>query len=177
MHDLPPVTGRRRQLLGQRALASRLRSTALTSERALVVTALTYYGPLTQSGLDGVLHRHKAAVSALINNMERERFVERTVKPDDNRSNAVSLLPRGTDAFSTVDNLVAEFRARLSRGLSPAVWRIRRRPGDDVVEHGGACQGTGLERRPLTRPCCEACEVRAGCPRGGRSSCCRLEGL
>lgn len=106
----------------KRAFAARLRSTSLTSEQAIAVAALTYYGPLTQRELSEVLDRHKAAISSLINNLEREQFVARTVNPDDNRSNVVSLLPRGMEAFATVDGLVTELRQQLTRGLSSAEY-------------------------------------------------------
>ena len=102
----------------KRAFGARLRSTSLTSEQAIVVAALTYYGPLTQRELSEVLDRHKATMSSLINHMEREQFVARTANPNDNRSNVVSLLPRGAEAFGTVNSLVAEFRRQLTKGLS-----------------------------------------------------------
>ena len=69
----------------------------LTPEQFLLLDLLWNQGSMTQQKIADLMHKDKNSITNLLNGLEKKKFVERRVNPNDKRSNIIVLTPKAQE--------------------------------------------------------------------------------
>jgi MarR family transcriptional regulator, lower aerobic nicotinate degradation pathway regulator len=139
---LNQVAARANRLVGERFERPGVRI------RYAVLAGLDEFGPISQAGLGRRLGIDRSDIVAVLNDLERERFVLRAPDENDRRRNAIRITPGGTHALNTLDDLVNAAQDTLLEPLSPAERGQLNELLQRLLEHhaGYQCRTDDVER-------------------------------
>jgi MarR family transcriptional regulator, lower aerobic nicotinate degradation pathway regulator len=87
--------------------------------RYAILGALEQFGPLSQAELGRRIGIDRSDCVAAINDMERDRLVQRAPDPADRRRNSISLRPAGRKLLHELDEVLDQAQAEVLSRLSP----------------------------------------------------------
>ncbi|REG36032.1 MarR family 2-MHQ and catechol resistance regulon transcriptional repressor [Archangium gephyra] len=99
-------------------LQRHLASLEITPPQLAVLEALLHVGPMSQSELGRKLLRSNPNMTALLDNLERNKWIQRERSPEDRRVVVVSLTPEGRRVIERVFPAHAAHVTALLGGLS-----------------------------------------------------------
>lgn len=105
-------------LRGTRLTAELVGSTSLRSDFALLA-GLEVFGPLSQAELGRRLDMDRSDVVAVLNQLEHNRYIQRTPDPADRRRNTLHLTPQGRDHLNHLEHEFDHVQTALLAGLTP----------------------------------------------------------
>ena len=88
-----------------------------------LLAALEQWGPASQADLGRDTGIDRSDVTAILNDLESRRLIERRVDPDHKRRNIVSLTPKGADVLLELDGVIEQIQEAVLAPLSPAQRR------------------------------------------------------
>lgn len=127
MHDatikssLGSLLGQAARLMGNQLTANFERAGyAITVEQWIVLVNLWENDGATQQELADKGYKHKATVTSLINNLEKNGFVTRIEHPTDRRSNQIRLTERAWALQSPLTDIARQTMQEATQRISPA---------------------------------------------------------
>jgi DNA-binding MarR family transcriptional regulator len=118
----------------ERLVAAALAEDGMRRQHFAVLTSLSEQGPASQSALGRRLWIDRSDLHAILNELERERLVERARDDRDRRKNVVSLTRHGRAALKRLDKRVDKAQEALLGPLSRAEQRDLRRLLERLVD-------------------------------------------
>jgi MarR family 2-MHQ and catechol resistance regulon transcriptional repressor len=115
-------------------LQRHLASLEITPPQFAVLEALLHVGPMSQSELGRKLLRSNPNMTALLDNLERNKWIQRERSPEDRRVVVVSLTPEGRRVIERVFPAHAAHVAALMGALT----------ADEQETLGALCKKLGL---------------------------------
>lgn len=103
-----------------RACAAELNEFDLTEGRLSVLLVVASEPGATPAAIADQLSVSRAAVTGLLDGLERQALVARRTIPGDRRSTAITLTPAGHDALDRIGPVYGSWLRQLASGLSPA---------------------------------------------------------
>lgn len=110
-------------LLGHLARLARVHTEAsldqlgLRSRHLVALTVLREHAPATQQALAAALAIDRTNLVGLLNELERDGYVERRRSSEDRRRHIVELTPAGEQALQSAERATAQAEAELFHGL------------------------------------------------------------
>ncbi len=89
----------------------------LTFEMLQVLVLLWKKEGANQQELANLLHKDKASLTYLIDNLSKRKLVQRTEDPDDRRNKRISLLPEGTKLYNLIQPWIDEMYSIAGRDI------------------------------------------------------------
>ena len=103
-----------------RACAAELGEYDLTEGRLSVLLVVASDPGATPAAIADQLGISRAAVTGLVDGLERQALIERQTVPGDRRSTAIALTPAGQDALDRIGPAYGSWLRQLADGVSPA---------------------------------------------------------
>ncbi|NMG22141.1 MarR family winged helix-turn-helix transcriptional regulator [Brasilonema bromeliae] len=125
----------------QRELADRLEPQGITYRQAQVLGNLIHSGEMTQATLARKMFIEPPTLVGILNRMERDGWIGRTICPSDRRKKYVRINPEAADAWSKVVECAYAVRAKASDGLTDEELATLKR----LLEKVRANLGAGVE--------------------------------
>lgn len=106
--------------LAQQLTSERLAQTGMRHGFYGVLATLDEFGPAAQAEIGRRLRVDPSDMVAILNDLEREGYIERDRDPNDKRRNTITLTRNGQSALTNYDQAIAQAQDSVMAGLSTA---------------------------------------------------------